>query len=114
MQVTIWHNPRCSKSRETLKLLESKGHTPEIRHYLDDVPTVEELRAVLQQLGISAVDLVRRQEQAFKARGLSKDSPEDQLLAAMTEEPKLIERPVVITAKGAALGRPPENVLHVL
>ena len=115
MQVTIWHNPRCSKSRQTLKLLEDNGIKPVIRKYLEDAPSPTELRNVLGKLGLTAADLVRRQESLFKELGLNNaGASEDQLLAAMTEHPKLIERPVVITDKGAALGRPPENVLDIL
>lgn len=115
MQVTIWHNPRCSKSRQTLKLLEDNGIKPVIRKYLEDTPSPAELRSVLGKLGLGAGDLVRRQEAVFKELGLNNaGASEDQLLAAMAEHPKLIERPVVITDKGAALGRPPENVLDLL
>lgn len=114
MQTTIWHNPRCSKSRQTLKLLEDRGVEPHIRRYLDDAPSTREIRDVLTQLGLSAGKLVRRQEKLFKELKLDSQSTEDELIEAMASHPKLIERPVVITPKGAALGRPPEAVLEVL
>ena len=114
MTVTIWHNPRCSKSRQTLALLEENGAAPKIRPYLNDPPNSSELRAALEQLGINAIDLVRRGEKAFKEAGLSPDSSEADLIAAMVKHPILIERPIVFTEKGAAIGRPPEAVLDIL
>lgn len=110
----IWHNPRCTKSRQTLALLEEKGHAPEIRRYLEDAPTEPELRDALAKLGRPAIELVRTKEAAFKEAGLAKDSPEDALIAAMAANPKLIERPVVFAGSRAALGRPPEAVLEIL
>ncbi len=110
--VEIWHNPRCSKSRQTLALLEERGITPRVVKYLDAPPSEARLREVAGQLG-GAEALVRRKEAAFGERGL-KGADADALIAAMAEEPKLIERPVVITAKGARIGRPPESVLEVL
>ncbi|MBV7410507.1 arsenate reductase (glutaredoxin) [Maritimibacter sp. DP1N21-5] len=114
MTVTIWHNPRCTKSRETLKLLTGRGIDPEVRLYLDNAPDAAELRHALDLLGIAAIDLVRTKEAEFKAEGLTKDSPDDLLIAAMAGTPKLIERPVVFANGKAALGRPPENVLAIL
>ena len=114
MTVTIWHNPRCSKSRETLTLLTDRGLDPEVRLYLDNAPDAEEIRHALDLLGLPAIDLVRTKEPEFKAEGLTKDSPEDMLIAAMAGTPKLIERPVVFANGKAALGRPPENVLSIL
>ena len=114
MTVTIWHNPRCSKSRETLQLLTDRGLDPEVRLYLDNPPDPEELRRALDLLGRPAIDLVRTKEPEFKTEGLTKDSPEDMLIAAMAGTPKLIERPVVFANGKAALGRPPENVLSIL
>lgn len=115
MTVTIWHNPRCSKSRETLQLLEEQGIKPTIRLYLDDTPTVTELRSALGKLNMTAKQLVRNKEAIFKELGLNNaGADEAMLLAAMVEHPKLIERPIVFSPKGAALGRPPENVLEIL
>ncbi len=114
MSVVIWHNPRCSKSRATLALLEERGVSPEIRLYLEDAPSEVELRAALDVLGVSAGDLVRRGEAAFKDEGLSKGSSDAEILAAMVRVPKLIERPVVFANGQAAVGRPPEAVLSIL
>ncbi|MDC0736734.1 arsenate reductase (glutaredoxin) [Cognatishimia sp. SS12] len=111
--ITIWHNPRCSKSRQTLALIEAKGAV-RIRKYLEDSPSAEELRAVLKLLGIPAIDLMRKGEEAFKTSDLTADSPEDALIAAMVATPKLIERPVVLANGQARLGRPPEAVLDIL
>ncbi len=114
MSVVIWHKPRCSKSRATLKLLEDRGVTPEVRLYLEDAPSEAELRSALGLLGIGPYDLVRQGEAAFKTAGLSKISRDEELLAAMVETPKLIERPIVFANGKAALGRPPETVLSIL
>ena len=111
--ITIWHNPRCSKSRETLALLADKGITPEVRLYLDDVPTADELRSTLATLGLTAGELVRRKEALFKDLDLA-NAHDDQLIDAMAANPKLIERPIVFANGRAALGRPPENVLAIL
>lgn len=113
MAVTvIWHNPRCSKSRQTLQLLLDRGEMPEIRLYLDNPPTRAELEAALKQLGLEPSGLVRRGEAEFKSLGL-KDAGEEAILDAMAAHPRLIERPVVFAAGRAALGRPPENVLDL-
>ena len=111
--ITIWHNPRCSKSRETLALLTDKGITPEVRLYLNDVPTANELRSALATLGLAAGELVRRKEALFKDLDLA-SANDDQLIDAMVANPKLIERPIVFANGRAALGRPPENVLSIL
>ena len=112
--VTIWHNPRCTKSRETLALLQGKGLDITERRYLDDAPTQAELRAALALLGLPAIGLMRAKEKEFRAQGLSRDSGDDALIAAMAATPKLIERPVVFANGKAALGRPPEAVLEIL
>lgn len=109
----IWHNPRCSKSRETLALLTERGIAPEIRLYLQDRPTETELRAALLSLGRPARDLVRKGEPAFRDLGLTADSDEATLVAAMAAHPSLIERPLVLHDGRAALGRPPEAVLDL-
>lgn len=111
--ITIWHNPRCSKSRETLAIVQEAGPVT-IRLYLEDTPSAEEIREVLAQLGRSAIEMMRPKEAEFKAMGLSKTDSEDRLVEAMVEAPKLIERPIVITEKGARIGRPPETVREVL
>jgi arsenate reductase len=108
--ITIWHNPRCSKSRETLALIEDKGHVT-IRKYLEDAPTEAEIRAALDLLGLRPIEMMRPRETAFRDMGLSQTDPDDILIAAMAQEPKLIERPIVFAHGKAALGRPPEAVL---
>ena len=114
MSVVIWHNPRCSKSRQTLALLEERGVAPQVRLYLEDGPSEAELREALALLGLPAGDLVRRGEAAFKEEGLSKGSSDAEILAAMVRVPKLIERPIVFAGDKAAIGRPPEAVLDIL
>jgi len=113
-EFTIYHNPRCSKSRTTLALLEERGVQPNVVLYLEAVPDEAEIRSLLDKLGMSAGQLVRRGEQAYKAAGLGKGSSEDELIAAMAAHPKLIERPVVVCGDRAVLGRPPENVLGLI
>lgn len=109
----IWHNPRCSKSRQTLALLEERGIAPTIRLYQQDTPTETEIRAALAALAIPAVALMRSGDALFKELGLTKDMEEDRLIAAMAAHPALIERPVVLHEGRAALGRPPESVLDL-
>ncbi len=111
----IYHNPRCSKSRQTLALLEENGVTPEIVEYLKNPPTETELKQVLGYLGIGARDLMRTGEAEYKDNNLGNNSlSEAQLIKAMVKYPKVIERPVVINGKKAAIGRPPEQVLEIL
>ncbi len=112
--ITIWHNSRCSKSRQTLDLLTGEGHDPVVRRYLDDPPTEDELRAALAALGLPAIAVMRTGEAAFKNMGLAKTDDEATLIAAMAQEPKLIERPIVFSGSKAAIGRPPEAVLDIL
>lgn len=109
--VTIWHNPRCSKSRQTLALLQDRGVEIVERRYLEAPPTRDEITAALSALGISAGELLRRGEAQFKSLELGKDAPDAALLDAMAEHPVLIERPIVFKGSRAVLGRPPENVL---
>lgn len=114
MSVAIYHNPRCSKSRQTLALLEERNIQPEIILYLDTPPSVEQLKTLASQLGLSQVrDMMRVKESIYKELSLS-DATDDQLYHAMTENPKLIERPIVVTNGKAKLGRPPEQVLEIL
>lgn len=114
MTVTIWHNPRCSKSRQALGLLEEKGETPAVVEYLKTPPSADELRAVLKQLGLRPRELMRTKEAVYKELGLAAVTDDEALIAAMAANPVLIERPVVISGGKAALGRPPERVLDVL
>lgn len=112
--VTIWHNPRCSKSRQTLALIEEHGVVPQVRKYLEDAPNEAEIRAALAALGLRPIEAMRTKEKAFKDLGLSKDSDDETLIRAMAEVPKLIERPIVFKGDKARLGRPPEQVLEIL
>ena len=114
MTLRLFHNPRCSKSRQTLALLEERGHAPEIVEYLKTPPSAEEITGILQKLGIEARALMRTKEAAYKELGLAKVEDEKALIAAMADNPVLIERPVVIKGSKAALGRPPEQVLEIL
>jgi arsenate reductase len=113
MKVEIWHNPSCSKSRQTLALLKDRGMEPTVVRYLDNPPSRDRLEEVLGLLGLKPSELARKKEAAWKEIGL-KGAGEKAVLDALLEHPKLIERPVVITDKGAAIGRPPESVLDVL
>ena len=110
---TIYHNPRCSKSRNTLALLQERGVEPEVVLYLDAAPDADEIRGLLKKLGLSAGELLRRGEEAYKACALNRDSSEDEILAAMAAHPKLIERPNEVRGERAVLGRPPENALDL-
>lgn len=112
---TIYHNPRCSKSRQTLQLLQDRGVEPEVVLYLETPPSANELASLLDKLGTTARQLLRKGEEEYKLRGLSDQSLDDEaLIQAMCEAPKLIERPIVICGDRAVLGRPPENVLDLL
>lgn len=115
MDLTIWHNPRCSKSRSTLALLHARGLQPRVVEYLKTPPSPEELGLVLQRLGIHPRDLMRKKEPAYAERNLDNEalSPTE-LIMAMVEAPSLIERPVVIAGERVAIGRPPEAVLEIL
>ncbi len=114
MDTIIWHNPRCSKSRQTLALLQEQGIEPEVRLYLEAPPSSKELAEVIDKLGIGPWELLRRGETTFKELSLGKDSASQAIIEAMCQHPILIERPVVIRGNSAALGRPPENVLTLI
>ena len=115
MSVTIWHNPRCSKSRQTLALIEGKGIKPTIVEYLKQPPTREDTARVVKLLGVAPIDLMRKGETVYKELEIGvRPLGDDELIAAMAANPILIERPVVIANGKAALGRPPENVLQIL
>ena len=114
MTVTIWHNPRCSKSRQTLALLEANGTQIEVRHYLQAPPTEVEIRGALAQLDLPATELLRTGEKLFKDLGLKGVTDNDALIAALSTHPILIERPIVFSKGKARLGRPPEAVLDIL
>ena len=113
--VQIYHNPRCSKSRQTLAILEENGIEPEIILYLEHTPDAKTIQGILEKLGIRARDLLRKGEDAYKEFGLSDPSlSNDFLIEKMIENPKLIERPIVIKGSKAVLGRPPENVIDLI
>lgn len=112
---TLFHNPRCSKSRQTLALLEDNGIQPTIVKYLDDTPDAATLKTLVKKLGLPrAHDLVRNKEADYKTAGLSAESSDDEVIAAMVQYPKLIERPILVRGNKAVLGRPPENALNLL
>jgi arsenate reductase len=111
----IYHNPRCSKSRQTLALIEEKGLTPTIIRYLESPPDTAEISDLLMKLGISARALLRQGEQDYKDQNLKNTQlSEAELIDAMATHPKLIERPIVVKNNKAILGRPPENVLDLI
>lgn len=114
MTLTIWHNPRCSKSRETLALLQAYGVFPNVRLYLTDPPDFAELVSALARLGQPGLALARTGEPDFRALGLPPDADDPTILRALAAHPHLIERPLVLTDDRAALGRPPEAVLALL
>jgi len=115
MTTTIYHNPKCSKSRQTLELLKENGITPTIVEYLKTPPTADTLKKILAQLGMAPRDLMRKKEEAYAELKLDNSSlSDDELIDAMVNHPILIERPIVLANGKAALGRPPEQVLDIL
>ena len=115
MTIRIFHNPRCSKSRATLALLQERGIEPEITLYLESPPDADELRSILQKLGLTARELMRKGEAEYREQGLADESlTEDELIAAMVASPRLIERPIVLANGQAAIGRPLESVIEIL
>lgn len=115
MSVTIYHNPRCSKSRETLKLLQQHAIEPTVIEYLKTPPDASQLEDILTRLGLEPRQLMRQKEAEYKENGLDDESLDRQtLIKAMITYPKLIERPIVLSDNKAAIGRPPEAVLSIL
>ena len=114
MRFLYYHNPRCRKSRETLEFLKEKGIEPELFLYLKTPPTFDELKEVIKKLGIKPYDLIRRNEKIFKENFKGKEFSDDEWIKIMTENPKLIERPIIITDDKAVVGRPKEKVLELL
>lgn len=112
--ITYWHNPRCSKSRAGLALLQERGAPHEIRLYLKDSPSLEEVTALRDALGVSAIAMMRKGESVFKESGLSAACAEADLLAAMVSDPILIERPIAVKEGTAIIGRPTEALEAVL
>lgn len=113
-QTIIYYNPKCSKCRMTLDILNNKGTTPEVIEYLNNTPSKSELKQIITRLGITANQIVRKKESAYLEAGLNEASSEDEILNAMVQFPILIERPIVIHNDKAVIGRPPENVLEIL
>jgi len=115
MDITIYHNPRCSKSRQTLALIEDAGYVPTIVKYLEDPLTASELQTLMTRLGVNdPQEIMRKGEDLYKELGLKTETDPTTLLQAMVENPKLIERPIVVRGKRAIMGRPPENVKALL
>lgn len=115
MTVTIYHNPRCTKSRQTLALLEERGIQPKVIEYLVTPPTEAELKRLLKLLGISPRELLRTKEEEYKQAKLDKpDVTDAEIIRAMIKYPRLMERPIVVVGDRAALGRPPENILKII
>ncbi len=113
VETVIWHNPRCSKSRQTLSLLQERGIDPRVVDYQKTPPSAAELTRVIAALGCTAHDILRTKETLYRDLGLGPDTAADHLIAAMVAHPKLIERPIVIHGTRAAIGRPPEQVLDL-
>ena len=113
-ELTIWHNPRCSKSRQTLALLVERGLDPIVVDYRNTPPTVAQLGDVLAKLRLEPINIMRRKDALFSDLGLSDTDTPDQLIAQMAAHPMLIERPIVISGDKARIGRPPQAVLEIL
>jgi len=112
--VTLFHNPRCSKSRSALALLQKRGIQPHIIEYLKTPPTKEELRALLKKLGMKAEEIVRKGEEVYRQKFSGKVLSDEEWLEALVKNPILIERPIVVKGNRGAIGRPPEKVLELL
>ena len=112
--IKIYHNNRCSKSRSGLEILEKSGKEYEVVKYLENVPTTKQLKDIIKLLAIKPIDLVRKNETIWKENYKNKDLSDAQILAAMIENPKLIERPIIINGNKAVIGRPPELILDII
>lgn len=112
--ITIWHNPKCSKSREALKLLEAKGDDFTVVKYLEETPGRSEIEALLKKLGVTARELMRTKEELYKELGLADVEDEAKLIDALAQHPRLIERPILIDGNRALIGRPVERVVEFL
>ena len=113
-KIVVWHNPRCSKSRNGIKYLDEKGVEYEVRRYLDEPPTPEEIREVLRKLGMRPRELIRTKEKLYRELGLKEVEDDEKLIEAMAEHPKLIERPIVIKGEKAVVARPETRIDEIL
>lgn len=114
MMIKIYHNPRCRKSRETLSLIREAGHEPEIIEYLQNPPSASELKELLKRMGKKPMEIIRKGEAVFKSNFKGKTFSDDEWIRIMVENPKLIERPIVVKGDEVRLGRPPETVKEIL
>ncbi|MFN0729175.1 arsenate reductase (glutaredoxin) [Polaribacter gochangensis] len=112
--IKIYHNARCSKSRQGLELLENSGKEFKIIKYLEEIPTAEELTSIIKKLQINPIDLVRKNEAIWKEQFQEKDLSDKELISAMIQYPKLIERPIVVNNNKAVIGRPIENITTII
>jgi len=112
--IKIYHNPRCSKSRQGLEILENSGKEFEIIKYLENIPTYSELSSIIDKLQIKPIDLVRKNETIWKENYKGKELSDKEIISAMIQEPKLIERPIVINGNKAVIGRPLENISTII
>ncbi|MDP2540855.1 arsenate reductase (glutaredoxin) [Tenacibaculum discolor] len=112
--IKIYHNPRCSKSRQGLEILENSGKEFKTVKYLDTIPSEEELKEIINLLNISPIDLVRKNEKIWKEEYKGKELSDNEIITAMAKNPKLIERPIVINGNKAVVGRPPENIKEII
>lgn len=114
-RITIYHNPRCSKSRQTLQLIRDSGVEPEVVEYLKNPPSASELSGILDRLKLEPTDVMRRKESVFRELGLAdRELSREEAIALMVDNPVLIERPIVVKGRKAVIGRPPENVNELL
>ncbi|WP_435415146.1 arsenate reductase (glutaredoxin) [Polaribacter aestuariivivens] len=112
--IKIYHNPRCRKSREGLEILKNSGKEFEVIKYLEEIPTEKELSEIINLLNISPIQLVRKTEKIWKETFKGKELSDSEIISAMIQNPKLIERPIVINNKKAVIGRPPTNILEII
>ncbi|MDB4851363.1 arsenate reductase (glutaredoxin) [Flavobacteriaceae bacterium] len=112
--IKIYHNPRCRKSREGLQLLKESKQEFKIIEYLKEAPSFDDLKSIIHLLGIPPLELIRKNESIWKKNYKGKELTNDEVIRAMTEHPKLIERPIVINKEKAVIGRPPENIEYIL
>lgn len=112
--IKIYHNPRCGKSREGLQILENSGKDFEVVKYLENVPSFEELKSIIEKLGIKPIDLVRQKEKIWIENFKGKTMSDDETISAMISNPILFERPIVVNGNKVAIGRPPQNIAEIL